>query len=249
MGKLDGKVAVITGGNSGIGLATAHLFHREGATVIVTARNQQRLEESKELVGEGIEIVPVDVTEVDQIEALFEHVGKTHGRVDIVFANAGIPDYVPFDQVDEAFLDKVLNVNFKGAFFSVQKALPWLKEGSSVIFNTSIANVKGLPNFSAYSASKAALRSLTRVLASELTPRGIRVNSLSPGPVTTTILGKMGVTKEEEEGFRDIIRSTIPLQRFGTPEEIAAAALFLASDDSSFIVGTEIVADGGTSQV
>ncbi len=184
-----------------------------------------------------------------QIEALFEHVGKTHGRVDIVFANAGIPDYVPFDQVDEAFLDKVLNVNFKGAFFSVQKALPWLKEGSSVIFNTSIANVKGLPNFSAYSASKAALRSLTRVLASELTPRGIRVNSLSPGPVTTTILGKMGVTKEEEEGFRDIIRSTIPLQRFGTPEEIAAAALFLASDDSSFIVGTEIVADGGTSQV
>lgn len=248
MGKLEGKIAVVTGGNSGIGLATAQHFKAEGATVIVTARNAERLQESKEAVGEGIEMVVADVAKMDELSALFEHVGSQHGQIDILFVNAGIPDWVPFESVDEALLDNIMAVNFKGAFFSVQKALPWLKEGSSVIFNTSIANAVGLPNTTVYSASKAALRSLTRNLAVELSPRGIRVNAVSPGPIETPILGKSGLGEEDIESFKQGLQNTVLLQRIGTPKEIATTVSFLACEDSSFITGEEIVVDGGLSQ-
>ncbi len=249
MGKLDGKVAVVTGGNSGIGLATAHLFQREGATVIVTARNQQRLEESKAAVGEGIEIFTADVGHVDQIEALFEHVGNKHGRVDIVFANAGLGTLSPFDMVEEDYFDRMITVNLKGAFFCVRKALPWMKEGGSVIFNTSIANTKGYPNSSVYSATKSGLRSLARTLTSELLPRGIRVNAVSPGIVITPMFGKLGMSMEEGEALAQSMSEAAPIQRYGDPQEIASTVLFLASDESSFISGIEVVADGGLSQV
>lgn len=249
MGKLEGKIAVITGGNSGIGLASAQLFQQEGATVIVTARNEKRLAESKAVVGEGIEIVQADVTQIDQLQHLFEYVGNKYGQIDILFANAGIAFFAPLEMVEENFLDNMFNVNFKGAYFSVQKALPWLREGSTVIFNTSIVNVKGMPNTSVYAATKAALRSLTRTLAGELTARGIRVNAVSPGPIATPIYDKMGMPKEDLDGFSQQILSSVPLQRFGSSEELAKAALFLASDDSSFVVGAELAVDGGMTQV
>ena len=248
MGKLEGKIAVITGGNSGIGLATAHLFNEEGATVIVTARNEKRLEESKEVVGEGIEIAVADVSKMAEIEALFEHVGNKYGRIDALFVNAGIPDLVPFELVDEDLFDRVCQVNLKGAYFCAQKALPWLGKSSSIIFNTSAANQMGLTNFSVYSSTKGGLRSLTRNLSVELAQSGIRVNAVSPGPISTPILGKAGMKNEDLDAFREQIEGHVPMQRFGNPKEVATTVLFLASEDSSFITGEEIVVDGGLTQ-
>lgn len=251
MKKLAGKVAVITGGNSGIGLATAHLFREEGATVIVNARNAQRLAETREIVGEGIEMLVADVTRMDQLDAFFEQIGNQHGQIDMLFVNAGLAWPSPFESVEESNFDRTFNVNFKGAFFSAQKALPWMKDGSTIVFNTSIGNRMVFPDIpeSVYSATKAALRSLTRSLAVELSPRGIRVNAVCPGPIATPFGSKTNMSPEEAEVIFPKIIDSIPLKRIGASEEIAQAVLFLASSDSSFVLGTELVVDGGLTQV
>lgn len=249
MGKLTGKTAVVTGGNSGIGLATARLFKQEGAEVYVTARNAKRLEESKDLETEGLNVIQADVTQAGELEALFGQVAEKHGKIDVLFANAGIAFFAPVESVTEDFIDNMFNVNIKGVYFSVQKALPHLAKGSSVLINTSVSNSVGLPTSSVYAATKAAGRSLARTLSAELVQRGVRVNAISPGPIATPIYDKMGMPKELLDGFSQSMMSQVPLGRFGESEELAKAALFLASDDSSFVVGTELVVDGGMTQL
>ena len=246
MGKLNGKVAVITGGNSGIGLATAKLFKEEGATVIINARNEQRLAETKaEFNGTFDAIIQADVSEVSQLESLFNQVGNQFGKIDILFLNAGVALFAPLEALDEDTFDKQFNINVKGVFFGVQKALPHLADGASIIINSSVVNQIGMPNASAYAASKAAVRSLSRTFSAELVGRGIRVNTVSPGPIETPIYGKLGFTEEQTQEMAGGILSQVPLGRFGTPDEIAKTVLFLASDDASYIVGAEIEVDGG----
>ncbi len=247
--KLQGKVAVVTGGNSGIGLAIAREFTEQGADVVVFGRNAQTLDEAVRSIGNGTLGVQGDVTRLDDIDRLYHETVARFGKIDILVANAGIARPAPLDLTDEALFDLTSDINFKGAFFTVQKAVPHLNDGASIILVTSAGNVKGLPNFSVYVATKAAVRSLARSFSAELLPRGIRVNALSPGPIETPIFGRMGLPEEAMNGIAAQMTEMIPLKRFGKPEEMAKAALFLASSDSSYVVGAELVADGGLSQL
>ena len=247
--KLQGKVAVVTGGNSGIGLAIAREFTEQGADVVVFGRNAQTLDEAVRSIGNGTLGVQGDVTRLDDIDRLYQETVARFGKIDILVANAGIARPAPLDLTDEALFDLTSDINFKGAFFTVQKAVPHLNDGASIILVTSAGNVKGLPNFSVYVATKAAVRSLARSFSAELLPRGIRVNALSPGPIETPIFGRMGLPEEAMDGIAAQMTEMIPLKRFGQPEEMAKAALFLASSDSSYVVGAELVADGGLSQL
>lgn len=247
--KLQGKVAVVTGGNSGIGLAIAREFTEQGADVVIFGRNTQTLHEAAQTIGNGTLGVQGDVTRLADLERLFQETVARFGKIDILVANAGIAKPAPLDLTDEALFDLTSDVNFKGAFFTVQKAIPHLNDGASVILTTSAGNVKGMPEFSVYVASKAAVRSLARSFAAALLPRGIRVNALSPGPIETPIFGRMGLPEEVQEGIAAQISEMTPIKRFGQPEEMAKAALFLASSDSSYVVGSELVADGGMSQL
>lgn len=247
--KLQGKVAVVTGGNSGIGLAIAREFTEQGADVVVFGRNAETLDEAVQSVGNGTLGVQGDVTHLADLDRLYQETAARFGKIDILVANAGIAKPAPLDLTDEALFDLTSDVNFKGAFFTVQKAVPYLNEGASVILTTSAGNVKGLPNFSVYVATKAAVRSLARSFSAELLPRGIRVNALSPGPIETPIFGRMGLPQEAMNGIAEQMTEMIPIKRFGKPEEMAKAALFLASSDSSYVVGSELVADGGLSQL
>jgi NAD(P)-dependent dehydrogenase (short-subunit alcohol dehydrogenase family) len=240
-GKLEGKVALVTGGNSGIGLATAKEFAREGARVVITGRDAGTLEEAARAIGGEVLALRSDASNLADIEALFAAVKERFGRVDVLFVNAGVAQFAPVEETDEELFDHVMDINFKGAYFTVKKALPLLNDGASVVLNTSVVAHIGLPNSSVYSASKAALLSLVRTLSADLNGRRIRVNAVSPGPVETPIFGRMGLPEEAKQGFGE----QVPLKRLGRPEEIAKAVLFLASSDSSFLVGTEIVADGG----
>jgi NAD(P)-dependent dehydrogenase (short-subunit alcohol dehydrogenase family) len=249
MGKLKGKVAVITGGNSGIGLATAKEFAEQGAKVVVSGRDQKTLDEAAKQLGPDALAVRADVAKLADIDKLFAAVAAEFGRIDVLFVNAGIGKFQPFDAVTEEFYDAILDVNLKGAFFTIQKALPLLAGGASIVLNTSINAHIGMPNSSVYAASKAALLSLARTLSAELVSRNIRVNAISPGPVTTPIFERLGLPPEALEQTRQNIVSQVPMKRFGRPEEIAKTALFLASSDSSFLLGTEIIADGGMSQL
>jgi NAD(P)-dependent dehydrogenase (short-subunit alcohol dehydrogenase family) len=249
MTKLSGKIAVITGGNSGMGLATAQLFAREGAKVIITGRRQKELDEAVESIGVDAEGVLGDVSRLSDLDKLHDHVKAKYGRVDVIFANAGLGSLAPIDQVTEAQFDETFNVNVKGTYFTVQKLLPLVPDGGSIILNASIASSKGMEAFSVYSATKAAVRSLARTLTTDLKARKIRVNAISPGPIDTPIFGKTGLTEQEIEGFKSGITSQVPLGRIGLPEEIAKPALFLASDDSSYISGIELTVDGGMAQV
>lgn len=249
MDKLKNKVAVITGGNSGIGLATAQLYKKEGATVIITARSEKSYEKAKNELGSEFDIVKTDVTNLTEIDDLFSHVKEKYGRIDILFANAGIAHFAPISSVTEEFFDSQFNTNVKGLLFTVQKAASILSQGASVILNTSGVNTKGLHSSSVYAATKAAVRSLARTLSAELVEQGVRVNALSPGPVETPIYQKMGMSEEEITGFSQSIKQTTPIGRFGQAKELANVALFLGSDDSSFVLGSEIVADGGFSQL
>ena len=242
-GKLTGKVAVITGGNSGIGLATARLFIAEGAHVFVTGRRQKELDAAVESLGPQATGVQGDVANPADLDRLFDVVKKSKGRIDVLFANAGVGELVPLEQVTAAHFDKIFNVNVRGALFTVQKALPLLQDGASVILTGSVAGSKGIEAFGVYNASKAAIRSFARSWTSDLKSRKIRVNVISPGPIDTPILDP--VPKEAVEGFV----SAVPLGRIGKPEEIASAALFLASNDSSYITGIELFVDGGMAQV
>ena len=247
--KLQGKVAVVTGGNSGIGLAIAREFAEQGADVVVFGRNPETLDEAVQSIGNGTLGVQGDVTRLADLDRLYQETVTRFGKIDILVANAGIAKPAPLDLTDEALFDLTSDINFKGAFFTVQKAVPHLNDGASIILVTSAGNVKGLPNFSVYVATKAAVRSLARSFSAELLPRGIRVNALSPGPIETPIFGRMGLPEEAMDGIATQMTEMIPLKRFGQPEEMAKAALFLASSDSSYVVGAELVADGGLSQL
>jgi NAD(P)-dependent dehydrogenase (short-subunit alcohol dehydrogenase family) len=240
-GKLEGKVAVVTGGNSGIGLATAKEFAREGARVVITGRDARTLAEAAREIGGEVLALRADASSLADIDELFASVGEKFGRVDVLFVNAGVAQFAPVEETDEELFDRVMDINFKGAYFTVKKALPLLVDGASVILNASVVAHIGLPNSSVYSASKAALLSLVRTLSADLNGRRIRVNAVSPGPVETPIFGRMGLPEEAKQGLGE----QVPLKRLGRPEEIARVVLFLAGPDSSFLLGTEIVADGG----
>jgi len=245
MNHLNSKVAVITGGSSGIGLATAHRFIADGARVVITARNQEALDAAVAELGDRATGIRGDVANLEDLDRLFTQVKAQFGRVDVLFANAGIAPFVPFEAVTEEHFDGLFNINVRGLFFTVQKALPLLSEGASIILNASVVAQSGFPNTSIYSATKAAVRSLGRTLAAELSPRGIRINVVSPGLTETPLLGKLGLSKEEIDAFGAQVIQQTPLGRPGQPEEIAATVAFLASEDSSYFTGADLVADGG----
>ncbi|MFT5088873.1 MAG: NAD(P)-dependent dehydrogenase (short-subunit alcohol dehydrogenase family) [Planctomycetota bacterium] len=247
--KLNNKVAVITGGSSGIGLSIAKRFHKEGAKVVIFGRKQEALDAAVAEVGAEVLAVQGDVSKLADLERLYAETVAKHGKVDVLVANAGVAQFAPLEGSDEAHFDQLSDINFKGAFFTVQKAQPHLNDGASVVLTSSAVNQMGMPNTSVYSATKAAVRSLARTLSAELVGRGIRVNVLSPGPIETPIFGKLGLPQEALDGFAADMTEQVPLKRFGQPEEMASAALFLASEDSSYVVGIDLVADGGISQL
>jgi len=242
MGKLQGKVAVITGGSTGIGLATAKLFVREGAYVFITGRRQKELDEAVKAIGSNISGVQGDVAKLADLDRLYETV-KGKGRIDIVFANAGIVEIATLKEVTEENFDKIFNINVKGTLFTAQKALPLLNDGGSIILMGSVASAKGTPGWSVYGASKAAIRNFVRCWTVELKDRRIRSNVLSPGPIETPL-----AAAQPQDAIASIV-STIPMGRMGEPDEVAKAALFLASDDSSFVTGIELFVDGGRAQI
>ena len=249
MSKLTGKIAVITGGNSGMGLATARLFAAEGAKVIITGRRQKDLDEAVASIGENAEGVQGDIAKLADLDRLHDHLKSRYGRVDILFANAGLGKLSPLGSVSEEEFDQTFDVNVKGTFFTVQKLLPLVPDGGSIILNASIAANGGMEAFSVYSATKAAVRSFARTWTSDLKSRKIRVNALSPGPIDTPIFGKTGLTEEQIKGFQTGLVSQVPLGRMGHVDEIAKPALFLASDDSSYVNGSELFVDGGLAQI
>lgn len=243
MKNLENKVAIVTGGNSGIGLAAAKELAEKGAKVIVTGRNKEALAQAEaefNLIG-----IQADQTDLKSIDRLVDQVSSQFGKVDILFLNAGIAAFAPVDSASEEHFDSIMNVNVKGVYFTVQKLLPILNDGASIILNTSVNAHLGMPNSSVYAASKAAVLSLNKVFAVELASRKIRVNAVSPGPVETPLYGKLGLSNEEVAGFGTVLGEKILLKRFAQSSEIAKTVGFLASDDSSFITGTEIIVDGG----
>lgn len=246
---LSGKTAVITGGNSGIGLATAKLFVQQGAKVAIIGRDSKTLDAVRQELGDNVITIKVDVSSPDQVGAAAKEVEARLGQVDILFANAGIAEFTPIDQVNEAFFDKTFDINVKGVFFTTQKFLPLMRDSGAVLFTTSVANKKGFAGTSVYAASKAAVRSLARTMATELLPRKIRVNAISPGPIDTPIYGRLGMPPEAVKEMSDGFRQLTPMHRFGSADEVAKLALFLASDQSSYMTGNEISVDGGLGQL
>ena len=247
MNRLQNKVAVITGGNSGIGFATAQLFIAEGAQVLITGRKKEAVDKAVAELGTAAKGIVSDTGSMTDIKQLQAQVAAIHPSIDILFLNAGIAKFSPVENADEAFFDEQFNINVKGSFFTIQQLLPLLKDGSSIVLNTSINAHIGMPNASIYAASKAAQLTLIKNLSAELIGRKIRVNAVSPGPVGTPLYGKLGLSEEQLSNTASSILSNIPIGRFGTPEEIAKVALFLASDDSTFLLGAELIADGGMS--
>jgi len=249
MGKLSGKIAVITGANSGMGLETAKRFVDEGAQVVITGRRQKELDEAVKYIGKNVTAVQGDVSNPKDLDRLYAAVKQKHGHIDVLFANAGVAHLSPLEAVTEEHFDQHFDINVKGLLFTVQKALPLLKDGGAIILTGSIAARQGMGGLSVYSATKAAVRSFARTWTAELKDRKIRVNVISPGPIDTPIMGKMGLSKEQMEQFGAHVVSQVPMGRIGQPDEIAKAALFLASDDSSFITGVDLCVDGGMAQV
>jgi len=247
--KLDGKVALITGGTSGIGRAAAELFRDEGARVVAVGLDQDRLEQARRELGPEVTALRADLRDVGEIDRLIRTVRESLGTLDVLFANAGKGTAAPLEAVTEEQVDEQFSVNFKGVFFTVQKAAPILARGSSVVLTTSFLDAVGTPGLSVLSATKAAVRSLARSLAAELAPRGVRVNAVSPGPTSTPFLGKLGLSEADLDSAAAAVEARVPLQRFGEAEEIAKAALFLASADASFVTGAELVVDGGLTQI
>ncbi|MGC1928714.1 MAG: glucose 1-dehydrogenase [Candidatus Nitrosopolaris sp.] len=246
--RLDGKIAVITGGNSGIGLATAQRFVQEGAYVFITGRRQSELDKAVKQIGRNVIGVQGDVSNLADLDRLYETVKQQKGRVDVLFANAGVADVAPLGSITESHFDKIFNVNVKGLLFTVQTALPLFQDGGSIILTASVGGSKAFEGVSVYGATKAAVRSFARSWTVDLKHRKIRVNAVSPGAIDTPIIGKMG-TKEQAEQFMKNLVSATPLGRIGRPDEVAKAALFLASYDSSYITGIELFVDGGIGQI
>jgi len=249
MGKLDGKVAVVTGGSDGMGLATAKLFVHEGAKVVITGRDQAALDAAAHKIGDGVAAFRSDISKVADLEALGAYLKEQYGRVDVLFANAGGGRPGLFEQVSEDDFDFTADTNFKGTFFTVQKLVPLMAAGGSVILNTSILGSQGRPGFSVYAATKAAIRSLARSLTAELSAKGIRVNALAPGHIDTDIMRKVGLSDEMIQHVNAQAHGAIPMGRSGTVDEIAKVVLFLASDDAAYVTGAELSVDGGWAQV
>ena len=243
--KLEGKIALITGGSGGIGLATAKQFVAEGAYVYIAGRRQPELDAAVESVGSGVKAIQGDVTKLADLDRIYAQIGKEQGRLDILFVNAGGGPLVPLGSITEDHYDSVFNVNVKAAVFTVQKALPLLPDGASIVLNASIVSIKGFPAFSIYSAAKAAVRSFARTWTTDLKDRGIRVNAVSPGPIDTPLLNEAFSNPDDMKA----LASTVVMGRLGRPEEIAKAVVFLASSDASFITGVELFVDGGAAQV
>ncbi len=248
-GRFTDKVAVVTGGNSGIGLATAKAFAREGANVVITGRSEATLKAAQEELGPEALVIRADMSRVPEIAAAMDQIRKKFDRIDALFVNAGIGRFVPFEAVTEEFFDETMATNLKGAFFTVQKAVPLLSRGAAVVLNASINAHKGMPGSSVYGASKAAVVNLAKTLSADLLQRGVRVNVVSPGPIATPILDRMGLPEEQTRQTKEWITGQVPLKRFGHPDEIAAAVLYLSSSESAFVVGTELVVDGGMIQL
>jgi NAD(P)-dependent dehydrogenase (short-subunit alcohol dehydrogenase family) len=252
MGKLDGKIALITGGNGGIGLATAKHFVGEGAYVFITGRSQSKLDSAVKEIGEigsNVTAIQGDIASLQDLDRLFAQIQREKGRLDIVFANAGVFEYAPLGTIGEEHFDSIFDTNVKGLLFTVQKALPMIPDGASIVLNASIVGSKGLPSNSVYSASKAAVRSFARTWTTDLKARHIRVNVVSPGPIDTDALRELYSTSETGRQRMQNIANIVPMGRLGTADEIAKAVLFLASDDSSYVTGIELFVDGGTAQV
>jgi len=249
MKRLEGKVAVVTGGNSGIGFATARRFAAEGAHVFITGRRQNELDAAVKQIGRQATGVQGDVANLTDLDRLYAAVKQQQGRIDILFANAGGGALAPLGAITEEHFDKTFGVNVKGLLFTVQKALPLFRDGGSIILNASITASKGMEAFSVYSATKAAVRSFARCWTVDLKNRRIRVNAISPGPIDTPGYKNLGLTEEQMEEFTKNVVTTVPMGRMGDPDEIAKAVLFLASDDSSYVTGIELFVDGGMAQI
>jgi NAD(P)-dependent dehydrogenase (short-subunit alcohol dehydrogenase family) len=243
--RLQGKVAVVTGGNSGIGLASAQRLHEEGARVVISGRDPKTLDSAVSAIGAGTLAIRSDVSKLADIDQLFSTIASKVGKVDVLFANAGVGKFAPYTAAPEALFDELFAINVKGVYFTLQKAIAHLNDGASVILNTSVVSTKGTENMGIYAATKAAVRSFARTAAAELRSRNIRVNAVAPGPIATPIFGRGGMTEEQIEGFKAGISARVPLGRIGRPQEIASAVAFLASDDASYITGIELNVDGG----
>jgi NAD(P)-dependent dehydrogenase (short-subunit alcohol dehydrogenase family) len=249
MNKLEGKITLVTGGNSGIGLATAKQFVNEGAYVFITGRRDPELAAAVKEISKNATGIQGDVSNLADLDRLFAQIKREKGKLDVVFANAGIAKYAAFGKITEDFYDSMFDVNVKGVVFTVQKALSLLSDGAAIILNASIAGSKGLPTYSVYSATKAAVRSFARTWTTDLKDRRIRVNAISPGSIDTPAATDLLASSEVGEQRRKMVSTSVPLGRFGRPDEVAKAVVFLASDDSSYITGTELFVDGGFAQV
>jgi NAD(P)-dependent dehydrogenase (short-subunit alcohol dehydrogenase family) len=249
VGKLEGIIALVTGGTSGIGLATAKQFVGEGAHVFVTGRREQELSAAAKDIGSNVTTVQGDVSKLDDLDRLFARIRTEKGRLDVLFANAGIAKYGRLGEISEEFFDSIFDINVKGVLFTVQKALPLMPDGAAIILNASVVGSKGLSSNSVYSATKAAIRSFARTWTTDLKERRIRVNAISPGTIDTPGLNDLLASADTGKERVRMIQTSIPLARFGKPEEIAKAVVFLASDDASYITGTELFVDGGFAQV
>lgn len=245
--RFQGKVAVVTGGNSGIGLGVAKAYAQEGAQVAITGRNQKSLEAAAKEIGDGTLAIQSDAGKVLEIEAAMAQIKERFGRIDALFVNAGVAKLGPFEQVTEQLFDETVDINLKGVFFTVQKAVPLMSKGSAIVLNASINAHLGMPGTTVYGATKAGVVSLVKTLSAELLEKGIRVNAVSPGPIASSLLRDGSQEKIQEA--KDWIQSQVPIKRFGTPEEIAAGVLYLTSPESAFVLGTELVIDGGMSSL
>jgi NAD(P)-dependent dehydrogenase (short-subunit alcohol dehydrogenase family) len=239
----------VTGGNSGIGLATAKRLQDEGAKVAISGRSRKTHDEAVKVIGNGLVAVQADVAKLADTDKLYAEVSQKLGKIDVLFVNAGVAKFAPLAETSEDLYDEQFDINVKGAYFTIQKALPFLNDGASIILNTSVAGQKGGAGATAYSATKAALRSLARTVAAELVGRGIRVNTVAPGPIVTPIFGRTGLPKEAFDEFAKEMLARVPMKRFGQPEEVAGVVAFLASQDASYITGVEINVDGGYGQI
>jgi NAD(P)-dependent dehydrogenase (short-subunit alcohol dehydrogenase family) len=243
--RFQGKVAVVTGGNSGIGLGVAKAYAREGAQVAITGRNEKTLEAAATEIGDGTLAIQSDAGKVAEIETAMKKIKERFGRIDAMFVNAGVAKLIPFDEVTEEFFDETVNINMKGVFFTVQKAIPLMSKGSAIVLNASINAHLGMPGTTVYGATKAAVINMAKTVSRDLLEKGIRVNAISPGPITSALLGRDGMSQEKVQEIKDWIQSQVPIKRFGTPEEIAAGVLYLTAPESAFVLGAELIIDGG----
>jgi NAD(P)-dependent dehydrogenase (short-subunit alcohol dehydrogenase family) len=244
--RFQGKVAVVTGGNSGIGLGVAKAYAREGAQVAITGRNEKTLEAAAKEIGDGTLAIQSDAGKVAEIETAMKKIKERFGRIDAMFVNAGVAKLIPFDEVTEEFFDETVNINMKGVFFTVQKAIPLMSKGSAIVLNASINAHLGMPGTTVYGATKAAVINMAKTFSRDLLEKGIRVNAISPGPITSALLERDGMSQEKVQEIKDWIQSQVPIKRFGTPEEIAAGVLYLTAPESAFVLGAELIIDGGT---